>query len=58
MKLRLLFRTKKDENVVIKEFNRLIINNEILEKFVMDFGLGKTAIFCYTFANMNFKSLI
>lgn len=42
MKLRLLFRTKKDENVVIKEFNRLIINNEVLEKFVMVFGIGKT----------------
>jgi hypothetical protein len=58
MKLGLLFRRERVENFVIKKFNRLIINNEVLEKFVTDFGLGKTAIFCYTFANMNFKSLI
>lgn len=48
----------QEENVVIKKFNQLIINNEVLEKFVMDFEFEKTAIYCYTFANMNFKSLI
>ena len=45
MKLGLLFRKERVENFVIKKFNRLIINNEVLEKFVMGFGIEKTMQF-------------